>query len=214
MAYRGKFYVVWEGKAPGVYDSWEEAQMQTEGYPNARYKSFWSQEEAVAAFRGDPSDQMDLLRSIASYIPPVTSYDQIPEIIQDALAVDASCPGNPGPVEYRGVWVRTGQEIFRCGPFEGGSNNMGEFLALVHGLALLKQQGRHTVPIYTDSKTARAWVRNRKIKTTLERTPANEQIFSLMDRALAWLGHNVYANPILTWDTPAWGEIPADFGRK
>lgn len=212
--FRGKFYVVFEGYAPGVYDSWEEAKLQTEGYPNAKFKSFHSQEEAVEAFRGNPAEQMGLLQSIASYTPPVTTYDNIPEILQDSLAVDAACSGNPGPVEYRGVWVRTGQEIFRGGPFAGGSNNMGEFLALVHGLALLKQQGRDTIPIYTDSKTARAWVRNRKIKTTIPRTPANDRIYELLDRALHWLMHNTYANPILVWDTPAWGEIPADFGRK
>ncbi len=209
-----KFYVVWEGRATGVFDSWEECKMYTEGYPGAKFKSFPSQDEAVAAWRGNPSDQMDLLRSIASYTPPVKDYDDFPEIVQDALAVDAACSGNPGPVEYQGVWVRTGQRIFHVGPLEGGTNNIGEFLALVHALALLKGQGRHTTPIYTDSRTARSWVRNRHVKTTLQRTEANAELFDMMDRALVWLDRNTYSNPILTWDTPAWGEIPADFGRK
>lgn len=214
MAPRKKFYVVWEGRATGVFDSWEECRLQTENYPGAKFKSYNSQQEAVEAFRGNPAEQMELLRSIASYSPPVESYDAFPEILQDSLAVDAACSHNPGPVEYRGVWVRTGQPIFHAGPFEGGTNNIGEFLALVHGLALLKSQGRPHTPIYTDSRTARSWVRSRKVKTTLQRTPENEQLFEMIDRAMAWLERNTYSNPILTWNTPAWGEIPADFGRK
>ena len=209
-----KFYTVWVGRATGVFDSWEEAKTYVEGYPGAKFKSFASQQEAVAAFRGSPDEHLGLLRSIAAYNPPVANYDDFPDIMQDSLAVDAACSHNPGPVEYRGVWVRTGQQIFHAGPFEDGTNNIGEFLALVHGLALLKSTGRHTVPIYTDSRTARAWVRKRTVKTTLERTPGNAPLFDMIDRALVWLDSNTYANPILVWNTPVWGEIPADFGRK
>lgn len=214
MAPRKKFYVVWNGLATGVFDSWEECRLQVEGYPDAKYKSFDSQEAAVAAYRGDPEEQLDILKSIASHRPDVTNYDAFPEIRQDALAVDAACSKNPGPVEYQGVWVRTGERIFHAGPFEGGTNNIGEYLALVHGLALLKQQGRPNVPIYTDSKTARAWVRNRAPKTTLVPTPQNAELFKMINRATSWLQANPVTNPILTWDTPQWGEIPADFGRK
>lgn len=117
-------------------------------------------------------------------------------------------------MEYQGVWVRTGERIFHAGPFEDGTNNIGEYLALVHGLALLKAQGRPDTPIYTDSRTARSWVRNRQPKTSLQRTARNARLFEMMDRATVWLQSNIPTNPILTWDTPKWGEIPADFGRK
>ncbi len=213
MAPRKKFYVVWNGFATGVFDSWEECQLQTKGYPNAKYKSFNSQEEAIEAYRGDPED-LDILKSIASHKDVHVNYDAFPEINQDSLAVDAACSKNPGPVEYQGVWVRTGERIFHAGPFADGTNNIGEFLALVHGLALLKQQGRPHTPIYTDSRTARAWVRNRQLKTTLTPTDSNAQLFAMVKRALNWLRENEITNPILTWDTPVWGEIPADFGRK
>ncbi len=213
MAPRKKFYVVWNGFATGVFDSWEECQLQTKGYPNAKYKSFNSQEEAIEAYRGDPED-LDILKSIASHKDAHVNYDAFPEINQDSLAVDAACSKNPGPVEYQGVWVRTGERIFHAGPFADGTNNIGEFLALVHGLALLKQQGRPHTPIYTDSRTARAWVRNRQLKTTLTPTDSNAQLFAMVKRALNWLRENEITNPILTWDTPVWGEIPADFGRK
>lgn len=209
-----KFYVVWEGRATGVFDSWEEAKEYVEGYPGAKYRSYPSQQAAVEAFRGSYEEQSELIRAIASRKNERVNYDAYPEIRQDSLAVDAACSHNPGPVEYRGVWVRTGQQIFHVGPLEDGTNNIGEFLALVHGLALLKAQGRGDVPIYTDSKTARSWVKNRALKTTVVRTPRNAELFRLVDRALAWLAANTPTNPILTWDTPVWGEIPADFGRK
>ncbi len=211
---RKKFYVVWNGYATGVFDSWEECQLQTKGYPGAKYKSFDSQEAAVEAYRGDPAEQIELLASIAKHRPAPVNYESFPDIRLDSLAVDAACSKNPGPVEYQGVWVRTGERIFHVGPIEGGTNNIGEYLALVHGLALLKSQGRPNTPIYTDSRPARAWVRNRQPKTTLPRTPQNERLFEMIERATAWLNANPLTNPILTWDTPAWGEIPADFGRK
>lgn len=214
MAPRKKFYVVWNGYATGVFDSWEECQLQVKGYPDAKYKSFDSQEAAVAAYRGDPAEQLDLLKAIAQGPKMKVNYEAIPGIQLDALAVDAACSKNPGPVEYQGVWVRTGERIFHAGPFEGGTNNIGEYLALVHGLALLHQQGKPYVPIYTDSKTARSWVRNRQPKTSLKPDGKNAHLFELIRRATAWLQSHEITNPILTWDTPQWGEIPADFGRK
>ena len=35
-----------------------------------------------------------------------------------------------------------------------------------------------------------------------------------MDRVLKWLETNKIDNEIRKWETQAWGEIPADFGRK
>jgi len=134
-------------------------------------------------------------------------------IIRNSLSVDASCLGNPGVMEYRGVHTDTGQEIFRIGPFQEATNNIGEFLALVHGLALLKQKNS-PLPIYSDSVTARAWVRNKKCKTQLQPSEANQSLFELIERAEKWLRNNTYTTPILIWDTGQWGEIPADFGRK
>lgn len=214
MAVRKKFYVVWNGYATGVFDSWEECQLQVAGYPNAKFKSYDSQEAAVEAYRGDPVEQLDILKSIAKGPKVKVNYEAIPEIRVDALAVDAACSKNPGPVEYQGVWVRTGERIFHAGPFEGGTNNIGEYLALVHGLALLHKQGKPNTPIYTDSKTARSWVRNRQPKTSLQPNAKNAVLFEMIRRATAWLQTHEITNPILTWNTDEWGEIPADFGRK
>ena len=128
--------------------------------------------------------------------------------------MDAACSRNPGPVEYRGVDISTGRELFHVGPLEGGSNNMGEFLALVHALAMLAKAGRGDVTIYSDSRTAMSWVRNRKAKTTVAPTEDNKKIRELVARAEAWIQTHHPTNRILKWDTDKWGEIPADFGRK
>ena len=116
-------------------------------------------------------------------------------------------------MEYRGVDTATGREIFRMGPFSHATNNIGEFLALVHGLALLKQHNK-TMPIYSDSVNAMAWVRAKKCRTKLARTEQNIEVFNLIARAERWLEDNHYTTKIIKWDTPNWGEIPADFGRK
>ena len=134
------------------------------------------------------------------------------EVEADAIAVDAACSGNPGPMEYRGVDLRTGQQIFHYGPVQG-TNNIGEFLAIVHGLALLQQQGSNKT-IYSDSISGMAWVRNRKAKTTLPMTPENAKLWDVIHRAERWLKTHPYSNRIVKWDTDKWGEIPADFGRK
>lgn len=117
-------------------------------------------------------------------------------------------------MEYRGVMTDTGKEIFHLGPLRDGTNNIGEFLALVHVLALLKQKGREDIPIYSDSKIAIGWIKKGKANTKLEHTGHNEPIFQLIQRAERWLANNSFANPILKWETDSWGEIPADFGRK
>ena len=121
--------------------------------------------------------------------------------------------GNPGIMEYRGVYIQTGQEIFKVGPYKDGTNNIGEFLAIVHGLALLKQKGSN-IPIYSDSMTAQKWVRDRKCRTQWKPTANNAVLLELVKRAEAWLAQNTYSNPIIKWETKLWGEIPADFGRK
>lgn len=209
-----KYYVVWAGVDTGVFDSWEECKLQVENYPGAKFKSFDSKIEAIEAYRGNPEEYMGLFRGLAAHTPRVVNYNAIPEIRKGAIAVDAACSRNPGPVEYRGVDIDTGAQLFHVGPLAGGSNNIGEFLAVVHALAWLKNIGRTDIPIYSDSRTALAWIRNRKAKTSISPTPENARILQLLARAEAWLQQNTPQNPLLKWDTDNWGEIPADFGRK
>ena len=208
MAKQKKYYVVWNGVQPGIYDSWAECKLQITGYPDARYKAFKSKGEAEEAYRSGPGSIKSKDKKKQG-TPPRGA-----KIQWKSISVDAACSGNPGDLEYRGVHTRTGEEIFRQGPFKEGTNNIGEFLALVHALALLQKKGQTTLPIYSDSRTAMAWVRNKKVNSNLKKTPRNQELFDLVNRALHWLKNNSYKNPIEKWETREWGEIPADFGRK
>lgn len=206
-----KFYVVWEGVTPGIYSSWTDCQLQIKGYEGAKYKSFDSREDAERAFVSSPYAYIG--KNATNKKEKKSTPGTLPAaVIENSLAVDAACSGNPGPMEYRGVHVASQQEIFHFGPMKG-TNNIGEFLALVHGLALLKQKG-FDMPVYSDSVNAISWVKQKKCKTKLPRTAETEQLFLLIERAEKWLKENKYTTRILKWETKEWGEIPADFGRK
>ena len=211
MAKKKKYYVVWVGVSPGIYDSWEACNLQIKGYPAAKYKSFKSKTEAEDAFSNHFSES---IKKKTSSKKNIEDLEFSKEIVWKSMSVDAACSGNPGKMEYRGVDTKNKDEIFHLGPFDGGTNNVGEFLALVHGLAYLKKIGDDKLPIYSDSKIAIGWVAKKKSKTKLVKTSKNSILFKMIDRAEAWLKANTYKNPILKWETKRWGEIPADFGRK
>jgi len=229
-----KYYVVWEGREPGIYDNYEDALEQVDGYPGPKWKSYMSAEEAAIAYREGYKKEESLelgallvagnVRQqakkgsadtrINSGLPTtLPDFNRFPEIDSDAWVVDASCMGNPGVMEYRGVELKTGRELFRVGPFQKATNNIGEFLAIVHALALMKREGVSRT-IYSDSVSGMAWVRRRQIKTQLQPCAENRKVFELMARALHWLNTNDYNSKVLKWQTELWGEIPADFGRK
>lgn len=210
MAKKNNFYVVWTGHTPGIYDDWGKCQEQIKGFENAKFKGFPTIDAAEKAFSMGYGRYMKLnsaqgatLRIGSAALKPV----------YPSLAVDAAWNTATGDMEYRGVDAHSGTEIFRQGPFFDGTNNIGEFLAIVHGLAFLQKQGSK-IPVYTDSVTAIAWVRRKQANTKLALTPRNAIIFELIERAETWLRTNKWDNPILKWETPVWGEIPADFGRK
>lgn len=206
-----KYYTVWKGVNPGVYDSWTDCQLQIKNFKGALYKSFATREEAEVALNSPAHHYLHT--SEKSGQTSHVAKKQLPENFDtNCLAVDAACSGNPGPMEYRGVYLLTGQEIFHYGPVYG-TNNIGEFLAIVHGLALLKKQGLN-MTIYSDSRNALNWVKQKKCKTKLERTERTEQLFQMIGRAEKWLRENTYTMPVLKWETEQWGEVPADFGRK
>lgn len=210
MAKKQKYYVVWQGKRPGIYDNWAEAEEQIKGVEGAKYKSYEIQSEAIKAYSEKAEKH---IYGNAKVLEKPNINLNIGQPIRESISVDAACAGNPGRLEYQGVETISKKPIFRMGPFPEGTVNLGEFLAIVHGIALL-QKHNSDLPIYSDSRTAIAWVRNKKIKTNLERNSKNKELFELVDRALVWLNTNSYANKILKWETEFWGENPADFGRK
>lgn len=219
-----KYYVVWSGKQPGIYETWEDCEPQVKGQEGARFKSFPTRAEAEKAFAGDPKDYIQApVRTAAAKSAPVAELPLSERPLFPAWAVDGACSGNPGMMEYRGVDAETGAEIFHYGPVKGGTNNIAEYLAIVHVLALMKQWAERqpdmaetylTMRVYSDSKTAQSWVRKRKCGSKLEMTEENRELFNVIQRADNWLAVNTFRNPIIKWETEKWGEIPADFGRK
>lgn len=269
-----KYYVIWKGKKTGVFTSWDEVKRYISGFPNAKYKSFSSKEEADRAFKNPDSviskekkkkpkyyvvwdgsnsriytdwDEarealkglnMDHLKTFGSKVLAEKALEEGPENykgkdfrktkdlseeeikkigdpIELSLSVDAACNEMTGIMEYQGVWTfDKDQVVFRKGPYSGGSNNIGEFLALVHGLAWLKNhqdKKMHELPIYSDSRIAMGWIKAKKCRT---KSVGSQELEELIRRAEVWLQRNIYKNPILKWETKVWGEIPADFGRK
>ncbi len=203
-----RFYIVWEGRHLGIFDTWEECEKQVKGYKGAKYKSYESLIEAQKALGSNYEAAIQKKKFITT---PWSSLSNPP--ILESITVDGAHNNVNHLSEYQGVYTKTGEKLFHKGPFYGGSNNIMEFLAIVHALALCKQRSWN-VPIYSDSKTAIQWIKNKTVKTTIQRTSENQAIFQLLDRAVHWLQENTYENPILKWDTQNWGENPADFGRK
>ena len=213
------FYVVWKGRETGIFESWAACEQQVKGVA-AQYKGFATREEAEKA----------LAEGAEKYIAPRSSVNrqecnaisvkdlsptemQQHGVLLPALAVDAACSGNPGKLEFRGVIADTGTQVFHRGPYIGGTNNIGEFLAIVLGLAYLQ---KHHLPwvLYSDSKTAIAWIKQKKCKTQLEWNAENQELLLAVRAAEKWLSEHTWTTPIYKWNTEHWGEIPADFGRK
>jgi ribonuclease HI len=211
---KNNFYVVWKGRKTGIFDSWAECREQIIGFEGAQYKGYPSLDEAKAShlksyWEAVGAAKRDLKQKLS--LNPDETPDTKPII--PSVSVDAACGGNPGKMEYRGVWTATGEEIFRMGPFDEATNNIGEFLAVVHALALLKKNNSD-LPVYSDSINAMSWVRKKHCNTRLAQTFRNTEVFNLIARAENWLLNNSYSNPVYKWRTDIWGEIPADFGRK
>ncbi len=201
-----KYYVVWKGLKPGIYDNWNECKKQVDGFENAQYKSYKTIEEAQLAF----SKPFQWIKK-ESNSDIFLNTNEKP--ILDSISVDAACSGSTLKMEYQGVITASKKVIFKMGPFDDGTNNVGEFLAIVHALAICKKQNVK-LPIYSDSLTAISWIKKKKANTKLKKTDKNEELFNLIERAENWLKENTYQNQLLKWLTQVWGEIPADFGRK
>jgi ribonuclease HI len=211
MAKKQKYYVVWFGNPTGIFDSWEKCKKAITGITGAQYKSFPTLAEAKAAYNKEYKDYKGVNTKKKTLSKAEKEKYGEPNLY--SISVDAASSGNPGIMEYRGVDTQTQKTLFHQGPFQQGTNNVGEFLAIVHGLAFLKKNNSDRI-IYTDSKIAMGWVKRKKCNTKLKPTSKNKTLFELIQRAEIWLKKNTYTTLVVKWETKAWGEIPADFGRK
>lgn len=208
---KNKFYTVWVGREPGVYSSWEECQKHINGYENAVYKSFATKEDAELAFERNSNEYIGV-DNFKSRLP-ISDLSLIGVPIPNSICVDGAWNTSTNATEYQGVIFPQKDVIFHVGPFSAGTNNIAEFLAIVHGLTYC-QKNPNISAIYSDSKTAISWVRKKKAATKIISNEATSQIIAIVRRAEDWLHKNDYHTPILKWETLAWGENPADFGRK
>ena len=223
MAKKQKYYVVWQGKKPGIYTDWDACKEQVVGVQGAQYKGFDSMAEAEAAIKLPYSSIVESgKRKVESGKPSALEIDEngMTAIkpgtenapVLDALAVDAACSGNPGVMEYQGIYIPTRTRVFHYRA-EKGTNNIGEFLAIVHGLSYLKKHRLNQI-IYSDSANAISWVRQKVCKSKLPEDASTAELWDYIHRAENWLRTNSDTTEIRKWDTDNWGEIPADFGRK
>ena len=209
-----KFYVVWIGRTPGVFTAWSDCEASVKGYKNSRYKSFTTREEAEKAFGEGPQGYWGSGDQLSRAKQNDARLTDAGEPIAESLCVDAAWNTVTKTMEYRGVWLPDRSEAFWRGPFENATGNIGEFLAIVDALRLLVRKGLR-LPVYSDSMVAIGWVRRRAVRSTsMAEGRTSGEIDELVARALEWLRGGEYESPILKWETAAWGENPADFGRK
>lgn len=205
-----KYYVVWSGRKTGIFTSWAACKEQVNGFKGAKFKSYATKEEAEQAFSLGPDQEQ---KSIPLQPSITASEKQAANYIEESISVDAACSGNPGVLEYQGVYTKDGRQLFHYGPILKGTNNIGEFLAIVHALAYLRKK-KSNLPIYSDSKIAINWVRKQRANTSLVKDESTVEVWELIERAEKWLQNNDYENKLLKWETDLWGESKADFGRK
>lgn len=218
MAKKHKFYVVWQGRSTGIFSDWASCEAQVKGFAGAKHKSFASLEQAQNAFADKPAKHL-AKKKVQKLVTEKTSPQKVrslpAEVILPSWAVDAACEGNPGKMEYRIVYTHDGSTVQHSPIFARGTSNIGEFLALVEALQQCQEAGIKTV--YSDSRTALAWLRLAKANTGLVRNSQTERLWVKLEQAEAWLQKQDISrllSYVHKWQTRQWGEIPADFGRK
>ena len=205
-----KFYVVRKGKKIWIFDSRDECKECVNWFSDAKYKWFSSKDEAESALQ-EWWEKYYEVKNVAK--KDKLSKEDIP-FFAESIAVDAACSGNPWEMEYRWIDLKTWGEIFHE-KFKIWTNNIWEFLAIVHWLNYLKNNENKV--IYSDSRIAISRVNQWKCKTQMKIEDSNEnyeRILKAVEQAENWLKENGINNKILKWNTEEWWEIPADFGRK
>lgn len=208
-----KVYAVFVGRKNGIFNTWDECKAQVDKFPGAAYKSYPdhnSARDAIDEYHGN-SGRVQTPVSVPKVAP--SDFPSPP-----FLTVDAAYSHSTHILEWRGVLVDSNNrkvELFRSKPYKGGSANIGEFIAIVDGIEWLLSND-FSMPIYSDSITAQAWLRNGDHKSTVEIGKALSTRFSEAFRMLKRPSTMVKLKscPVHDWKTKIWGEIPADFGRK
>ena len=204
-----KIYVVRKWKKIWIFDTRDECKDSVNWYSDAKYKWFSSKEDAEIAL----NEWWEKYYEVKNVTKKEKINNKDIPFFTESIAVDAACSGNPGEMEYRWIDLQTWKEVFHEN-FKIWTNNIGEFLAIVHWLNYLWNDNK---VIYSDSRIAISRVNQWKCKTQLkveDWNPDFERILKAVEWAEKWLKENWINHKILKWNTEEWWEIPADFGRK
>ncbi|MCE9678967.1 ribonuclease H family protein [Shewanella sp. AS1] len=164
-----KYYVVWAGRKTGIFTSWPETKALVDGFAGARYKSFKTEAEACAAFKGQPSGGQKPINKLkqAPKSAPATANKTNESAQPDSdldIYTDGGCEPNPGKAGSGLALYRSGQlsELW-YGLFNpNGTNNSAELNALYQALIIAQgalEQGK-IVHIHSDSQYALNCVTN------------------------------------------------------
>lgn len=124
------------------------------------------------------------------------------------IATDGAHSTKERLTRFRAVDLSSGSELFREST-GNWTNNVGEFLGIVAVVKYIIEHPGTPRVIYSDSKTAITWYRDRRTASA-RHCPAllKAEIFlKVMDEKIRDIR-------LEYWDNRLWGENPADFGNK
>lgn len=148
-----KFYAVARGRKTGIFTSWPEAERQVKGVAGARFKSFKTEQDALAFLENPSYKKSASSTKNLDCAPKKKKTGQQPvnyEYPENAVVVytDGGAIGNPGTGGY-GVVFKTGETF--SGGFNLTTNNRMELLAVIVALEALEGETR-PICLHSDSR--------------------------------------------------------------
>ena len=166
-----KYYVVWQGLKPGIYDSWPQAQAQVKGRKDAQFMGFESFEQASQAYaqpyakalaarnkasgKANTSGKKSSTNSKAT-IKAKTKAAAIKNSADVNIYSDGACSPNPGKAGT-GIAIYYGDKLNSLwyGLFEpNGTNNSAELYGLLEAFKMAQHFVKQnlSVQVLSDSK--------------------------------------------------------------
>lgn len=168
-----KYYVVWQGRVPGIYSDWNSCKNQVDKFAGARYKSFPTLTEAEQAFKGvsnatgassnaSKSAGLNTTKKPASGATPngvIKTYTaaEISKLPMEVkIFTDGGCEPNPGQAGSGMAVYRNEQitELYYGLYTPMGTNNTAELNGLHQALLMAKAESDlgKSVAVFCDSK--------------------------------------------------------------
>lgn len=156
-----KFYAVAQGRRPGIYGSWSDAEAQVKGYSGARFKGFSKRSEAEA-WMDNPEYQQNLKR-VASKQGEKQNHPETAAADRVDIYTDGGAIGNPGPGGYGAIIRAEGKERELSGGYRLTTNNRMELMACIKAIAALPVQDKpirlHSDSSYVVNGISKGWAR-------------------------------------------------------